>query len=155
MTGFIAPYTFTKSENTGNYSAISISTLYRSLLHPLMSSVFTSRILATGLSQSHFNFKSHVKFSWHSLISFLPFLLNHLCLPSPELYPIALGYCSILLRTPSRLLTVPFYKPSAWTPRKTPSSIFNGARLLVRYLAMNVILSHAYASRECVYRVVT
>jgi hypothetical protein len=32
---------------TINYSAIAISTLYSSLLHKLVSSVFTSRILAT------------------------------------------------------------------------------------------------------------
>jgi hypothetical protein len=40
--------------------------------HALGFSVFTSRILATDLSQSHCNFKSHVKTSWHSLIPFLP-----------------------------------------------------------------------------------
>jgi hypothetical protein len=51
-------------------------------------SVFTSRILATDLSQPHCNFKSHVKSSFHHLIPFLPFLLNHLRLPTPELDPI-------------------------------------------------------------------
>jgi hypothetical protein len=34
-------------------------------------SVFTSRILATELSQSHYNFNSHMKSSYHSLIPFL------------------------------------------------------------------------------------
>jgi hypothetical protein len=47
--------------------------------------VFTSCIPVTDLSQSHCNFKLHMKFSWHSLIPFLPFLLNCLRLPSPEL----------------------------------------------------------------------
>jgi hypothetical protein len=40
--------------------------------HALRFSVFTGRILATGLSQLHCNFKSHVKSSCHSLIPFLP-----------------------------------------------------------------------------------
>jgi hypothetical protein len=48
-------------------------------------SAFTSHILATDLSHSHCNFNSHMKSSWHSLIPFLPFLLNRLGLPSPEL----------------------------------------------------------------------
>jgi hypothetical protein len=46
---------------------------------------FTSRILATDLSQPHCHFNSHMKFSWHSLVPFLPFISNHLRLPSPEL----------------------------------------------------------------------
>jgi hypothetical protein len=41
--------------------------------HALGFSVFTSRIPATDLSQSHCNFKSHVKSSFHHLITFLPF----------------------------------------------------------------------------------
>jgi hypothetical protein len=51
-------------------------------------SVFTTRILATDLSQSHCNLKSHMMSSLHRLIPFLPFLLNHLQPPSPELDPI-------------------------------------------------------------------
>jgi hypothetical protein len=154
MIGFSAAYTFTQSGNRGNYSAVSVFTLYRSLLHPLLSSVFSSYIVATGLSQSHFNFKSHMKSSSDSLLLFLQFLRNRLQLPSPELDPIPLGYYSILLCTLSRLLTVPFYKPSARIPRKIPSSIFNYACLLVRYLAIYVLLLHEFATLECVYRFV-
>jgi hypothetical protein len=40
------------------------------------------------LSQYQCHFKSHVKSSFHSLIPFLPFLLNHLGLLPPELDPI-------------------------------------------------------------------
>jgi hypothetical protein len=87
MTGFIAPYTFT-SRDYGQYSAIADShTLQFIVTQALGFSVFTSRILATDLSQSHYKFKSHIKSSLHSLIHFLPFLLNHLGLLSPELDP--------------------------------------------------------------------
>jgi hypothetical protein len=44
--------------------------------HTLGFSVFTSRILATNLSQSHCQFKSHVKSSCHSLIPFLSLFWN-------------------------------------------------------------------------------
>jgi hypothetical protein len=63
--------------------------------HALGFSVFTCRILATDLAQSHLHFNSHRKCSWHSIIAVLPFLLNHLRLPSTELDPI-LDYGSIL-----------------------------------------------------------
>jgi hypothetical protein len=63
------------------------------VVHALGFPVFTSRILATDLSQSHCNFKSHVKSSWHRLIPFLPFLQ----LPIPKT---RLGYSRILLYTP-------------------------------------------------------
>jgi hypothetical protein len=68
------------------YSAISdLHTLQFTVTHALGSSVFTSRILATDLSQSHSHFRSDLKSSFHPLIHSLPFLLNHLGLPSPEL----------------------------------------------------------------------
>jgi hypothetical protein len=41
-------------------------------------SVFTSRILATDLQQSHCHFCSHMQSSCHSLIPSLPFHLSHL-----------------------------------------------------------------------------
>jgi hypothetical protein len=89
MTGFITPYTFTQFGTTGNYSAIAIlHTCQFTVPNALGFLVFTSRILATDLSQSHCNFKSHMKSSLHRLISFLPFPLNHLGLPSPELEPV-------------------------------------------------------------------
>jgi hypothetical protein len=61
------------------YSAIAVlHTFQLTVANALGISAFTSRILATGSSQSHCNFKSHMKSSWHSLIPFLPFLLNHI-----------------------------------------------------------------------------
>jgi hypothetical protein len=63
---------YTVTGTTGNCSAITISTFYSSLLHPLVFLVFTSRILATDLYQSHCHFKSRMKSSLHSLISLLP-----------------------------------------------------------------------------------
>jgi hypothetical protein len=69
------------------YSAIAVLHTFHCCTH-LGFSVFTTRIMTTDLSQSHCNFKSHVKSSWHSLILFFPFLLNHLGLPSPELDPV-------------------------------------------------------------------
>jgi hypothetical protein len=71
MIGFIDSL-YTPLGITGHYSSIAISTLYKSLLHPLVSSVFTSRILATDFWESHCSFKSHMKSSLHSLIPFLP-----------------------------------------------------------------------------------
>jgi hypothetical protein len=102
MIRFIAPYTFTQLWTTENYSAVAIlHTFQFTAPHALGFSVFTSRILATDFSQSHCNFKSHVKSSCHSLIPFLPFLLNHLLLPSPERDPV-LDYCSILRQSQSQ-----------------------------------------------------
>jgi hypothetical protein len=114
------------------YSAIAIQHTFRfNVTHALGFSVFTSRILATDISQSHCNFKSYVKSSCRRLISFLAIILQ---LPIPKtrlnslLYSLLFFfYCSILRCTSSRLLTVYFYKPSARTPRKTSSSIVNDA----------------------------
>jgi hypothetical protein len=56
-------------------TALSVfNTLYNSVAQALGFSAFTSRILATDLSQSHCNFNSHMKSSWRSLIPFLPFM---------------------------------------------------------------------------------
>jgi hypothetical protein len=88
MVGFIAPYTFIPLGTTDNYSAIAdLHTSQFTVTHALRFSVSTSRILATDLPESHCNFKSHMKSSCRSLIPFLPFLLNHLRLSSPELDP--------------------------------------------------------------------
>jgi hypothetical protein len=58
-----------------HYSAIAVlHTLQFTVRHALGFSFLTSHILATDLSQSHCNFKSHMKSSCHSLIPFLPFL---------------------------------------------------------------------------------
>jgi hypothetical protein len=72
--GFILPYTFT-FRYYRQYSAIAILYTFQfTVTHALGFSVFTSRILATALPQSHCNFKSHVKSSLRSLSPFLPFL---------------------------------------------------------------------------------
>jgi hypothetical protein len=75
MIGFIASSTFTEFGNTGNYSIAILHTFHFTVAHALGFSVFTSRILVTDLSQSHCNFNSHMKSSWHILIPFLPFFL--------------------------------------------------------------------------------
>jgi hypothetical protein len=84
-----------------------------------------------------------VKSSWHSLIPFLLFLLNHLRLLSPELEPVPFR---LLFRTAcysastSPVLPNTSYNHFARTPRKTPFSVVQNACLLVRYLAMDVLL---------------
>jgi hypothetical protein len=54
MIGFLDTL-YTQVVITINYSAIAISTLYSSLLHTSVSSVFTSRILATDSLEFHCN----------------------------------------------------------------------------------------------------
>jgi hypothetical protein len=93
MIGFIDTL-YIQLWTTRNYSAVAdLHALQFTVTHALGFPAFTSRILATDLQQSHCNFKSHIKSSLHSLIPFLPFLLNHLRLPSPELDPV-LFLCS-------------------------------------------------------------
>jgi hypothetical protein len=60
---------FTKLGTIGNYSAVAdLHTLQFTVTHALRFSVFTSRILATDLSQSHCNFKSYMESSFRNLI---------------------------------------------------------------------------------------
>jgi hypothetical protein len=153
MIGFIAPYTFTQFGTTVNYSAIAILQNFQFIFtQPLGFSVFNSRILATDLSQSRCNFTTHMKSSSHRLIPFLPFFsVTFHCNLQNSTQSSRLLSC-----TPSRLLTAPFYNPSARTPRKTPCSSFKDACLLVRYVAVDVlVLSRAHVLRECVYRAVS
>jgi hypothetical protein len=73
MIGFIASLYIHALETTGNYSAVAdLRTLQFTVAHTLGFSVFTSRILATDLSQSHCNFKSHMKSSFLAVCSQLP-----------------------------------------------------------------------------------
>jgi hypothetical protein len=59
--------------NYRQYSTIAVlHTFQFTVAHALGFSVFTSRILAPDLSQSHCHFKSHVKSSLQSRIPFLP-----------------------------------------------------------------------------------
>jgi hypothetical protein len=74
--GFI-DHLYTPLGTTSNYSAIVIlHTLQFTVTHALGFSIFTSRILATDLQQSHYLFKSHMKPSFHGLSPFLPLFWN-------------------------------------------------------------------------------
>jgi hypothetical protein len=95
-----------------------------------------------------------MKSSFHSLIPFLPFLRNHLWLPSPELDPFL---DSSLKWTPStelfQLLTIesndflcPFITPRNGARRKHSLSIVEKACLLIRCLAIDALFLRAYAS---------
>jgi hypothetical protein len=136
------------------YSAIAIlHTSQFTVTHALGFSVFTSRILATDLSQSHCNFKSHMKSSCHSLIPFLPFLqlpIPKTRLDSTQLDSTTLDYCSTLRRV---FRLCPFIIPSTDHTENTDFIVKEGG-LLVRCLITDVLLSHACASRECVYQAV-
>jgi hypothetical protein len=95
MIGFIAPYTFTQFETTGNTALSLFYTLSSSPLHALGFSGLTSRIQATDLAQSHCNFKSHMKSPVHSLIPFLQFL--QLPIPKTRFDSTTLYHCFIRL----------------------------------------------------------
>jgi hypothetical protein len=75
MIGFIDTL-YTQLGTTGSYSAIACLHTFSSPLHTHYGSVFTSRILATDLSQSHWHIKSHMKSSFHSWTPFLPLLCS-------------------------------------------------------------------------------
>jgi hypothetical protein len=60
------------------YSAIAnLHTLQFAVTRALRFSVFTSRIMATVLYQSHCHFKSQMKSSFHSLTHFLPLICSY------------------------------------------------------------------------------
>jgi hypothetical protein len=148
MIVLIAPYTFSQFGSTRNYRAIAIlHTLQFTITHALGFSVFPSRLLAMELSQSHSHFKSHMQTYFHSLIPFLPLFCScqfrRLLSTTPD-------HCSVLRQQTS----LPLYNFSARIPRKTPSSVAKEACLKLRCLAIDILLLHAYASRECVYWVV-
>jgi hypothetical protein len=73
MIGFINTLYIHTVRNYRKYSAIAdLHTFRFTVAHALGFLVFTSRILATDLRQSHCNFKWHVKSSCRSLIPFFP-----------------------------------------------------------------------------------
>jgi hypothetical protein len=74
MIGFIDTYTFTQFGTTGNYSAISSTTFQLTVAPALGFSAFTSRILATDLSQE-LSLQIIMKSSCH-------FLFNDLGMPT-------------------------------------------------------------------------
>jgi hypothetical protein len=114
MIGFIALYTFTQLETTGNYSAIADPyTSQFTVAHTRKSSqsllvVFRQRIHNSLTVTSNRIWKLFL----HSLIYLLSFHLYHLLLPSPELDPILDNKS---LKRPSLFL----YNPSARTMQKT------------------------------------
>jgi hypothetical protein len=76
MIGFIDTL-YIHLRNTGNNIANAYQhTSQSTVTHVLGFSGFTSRILATDLSQTQCNFKSHMKTFLHSLIPFLSLLCN-------------------------------------------------------------------------------
>jgi hypothetical protein len=88
MIGFIYTIYIYTFRDYRQYNAIAIlHTFQFTVTNALGFSVLTSRILATDLSQSHCNYNSHMKYSWHNLIHFLPLPVYH-HLPSPEIDPI-------------------------------------------------------------------
>jgi hypothetical protein len=149
MIGFIDTL-YTVLDDYRQYSAVAIlHTFQFTVAHALGFPAFCNRILATDLSQSHWQFISHMKSSFHSLIHFLPFLLNHL----PTVISGTLPNSRLQLTVKLDYFSMALYNPLARTPRKT-ACIIKDTCLLVRYIAMDALLLHSYASRECVYRVV-
>jgi hypothetical protein len=122
------------SGTTDNYSAIAILHTFQFAKHALGFSVFTSRILATDLSESHCHFNSYLKSSWDSIIGFLPFPLNHLRLPFPELNPVLPTIVLNSFYCFSSKFRCPFMTPQHGLQGKHPC-IVKEASLLVRYPA--------------------
>jgi hypothetical protein len=98
MIAFIYRF-YTPLGTTGNYSVIAViqHTLKFTVTHTLVYSVFTSRILATDLSKSHCNFKSHIKSSLQRLLPFLALILR-LLIPKTRLNLIPLLPSSYVYR---------------------------------------------------------
>jgi hypothetical protein len=169
MIGFINTLYIHTTRDYRQYSAITIlHTLQYTVTHALGFSVFTSHLMATDLSQSHCNFKSHMK-SCHSLVPFLPLFCS--CqfrrldsIQSQAHIPAgwhvkARPFISdsttllLLLRTTWSHLLCPFITLGMDNTEST-AFIVKEACLPVRYLAMDILLLNAYTSRECVHRVV-
>jgi hypothetical protein len=93
------------------YSAVAdLLTFQLSATRALGFSVFTSHIMATDLSQSHCNFKSHKESSFHSLTTFLPLFcswhLNSIYCSYPDRPASRIRLCSLNYYAWSHLLTV-------------------------------------------------
>jgi hypothetical protein len=118
-TGFgldlLTPYSHTQLRTTGNTATAILHTFQFTVAHALGFFIFTSRILTTDLSQSHCNFKSHMKSSFHRLTPFLPLFCNCQFRNSTQFNSSYPGRTAsrnstlrfrLLLYTRSRLLTV-------------------------------------------------
>jgi hypothetical protein len=146
------------------YNTIAIlHTFQFTVAHALEFSAFTSHILATDLSQSHCNFKSHMKSSLHHLIPFLALILRFRIPKSrlnsiPSSYPGRPAFWNPTLHTTRLFCFYYFYfiHPFFWlypytTARHGPHtkhsfSIVKEACLLGCCIAMGI-----YASQGCVY----
>jgi hypothetical protein len=139
MIGFIAPYT--ELGTTGNTVLSLIYTHYSSPLHTYYYSVFISHILATDISQSHCNFKSHMKSSFRNLIPFLPLFCSFpFRILEPSSYPgrqtsrnptLHFRFLSILPNTSSQSLCT--------DPKENIASIVKEACILICCLAMDIL----------------
>jgi hypothetical protein len=152
MIGFIGTL-YTQLGTTGNCSAIAdLHTLQLTVTQVLVFSVFTSHNLATDLSQSHCNFKSHWKSSFRRLNSFLAFSSQS---PWTAIYRTGLNsrqqlsqmnsslteLFQLLTATNSNNRSCPIITPPHGPFRKHSFSAF----LLIRCLAMDVLLLRALA----------
>jgi hypothetical protein len=126
MIGFIAPYTFTELGTTGNTAL--------SLIYALGFSDFTSSVLATYLSQSHYHFKSHsFLLSCHYSAAANSEDSTQFNSSAPKLISRQAGipkHESSLLDLTTTLysvaLSVPFYNPSALTTQKHSLYCYEG-----------------------------
>jgi hypothetical protein len=92
LMGFINALYIHTVRDYRQYSAIAIlHTLQFTVTYALGFSVFTSRILATDLLQSHCNVKSYMKSSLHSLIHFLPLFSTQFNPSAPKLISLQAG----------------------------------------------------------------
>jgi hypothetical protein len=136
MTGFIATYSHSSGLQAIQRYRYSTHFTVQRCIRTRVLSVFTSRIMATDLSQSHCNFKSHVKSSYHNLIHFLllfckcqfrrlysiQFQAHILRGWRPETGFFAFDYCTLLLLLFClfKWSSLSLYKPSARTTWKKP-----------------------------------
>jgi hypothetical protein len=155
MIGFIALYTLT-NRNYRQLQRYRYSTHFSVHRYTLGFSVFTSRILATDLSQSHCHFKSHMKSSCHSLTHFLPFCSCQF--RRLDSFQFLLDYLisKVLSSTPASTPPQATFSTPLQTlgTDHTENTVFYCRKmcLLIRCLAMGVLLSRARVLRECVYR---
>jgi hypothetical protein len=143
MIKFITPYTFTTLDYRRYNANAILYTFQFTVTHALGFWVFTSRILAMDISQSHCKCKSHMK-SLRSLIPLLPLFCSN---QFRRLNSTTLEYCSLLLNQKSKskshcdwrsvsqqvLVAIPIWSPwsdiySVWQLR----SCFRGTPSLTR-----------------------
>jgi hypothetical protein len=122
----------TYSDNSGlqviqRYRCSTHITIHRSTRTRVL--IFTSRFLATDLSQSHCNFKSHMKSSCYSLIHFLPLFSTQFNSSAPKVISwqarVSKLDSSLHSAAPSRRLC-PFITPRHGSHRKHSLYCYGG-----------------------------